>query len=79
MRINSSGNVGIGTSSPNTKLDVAGTINLNMNGSTGPPTANIYGGSGDRLVLYAVGSGQYPYSIGVDGYTQWYMSRRCKP
>ena len=72
MRINSSGNVGIGTNSPNTKLDVAGTINLNMNGSTGPPTANTYGGSGDRIVLYAVGGGQYPYSIGVDGYTQWY-------
>ena len=54
------GNFGTGTT-PNTKLDVAGTINLNMNGSTGPPSNGTYGGSGDGIILYAVGGGQYPY------------------
>jgi len=49
MRIDSSGNVGIGTSSPSSKLDVAGTIRSGS-GGTDPGTGAAF---------YFVGSGQF--------------------
>ena len=45
MRITNSGNVGIGSLTPNTELDVYGSININPNSTNVPQTGN-YGGSG---------------------------------
>jgi len=57
MRIDSSGKVGIGTTSPNFKLDVNGEVGitegqaLTWHDGSGGRSAQIYGGSGDVLVF----------------------------
>jgi len=57
MRIDSSGNVGIGTTSPNFKLDVNGEVAitegqaLTWHDGSGGRSAQIFGGSGDVLVF----------------------------
>lgn len=67
------GNVGIGSSLPKTKLDVNGVINV-TNGDTlnKPSFTSAYGGTGDRIVLYSGTTGSiYPYSIGIDTNEFW--------
>jgi hypothetical protein len=67
LTVNSSTNVGIGTSSPQTKLDVNGTISIRRTGTASPPVVGINGGGGDRIILLpASSSSTFPHSIGVD-------------
>ena len=43
--------------------------------NTGIPATGVYGGNGDRLILYPGGIGLptsiFPYSLGIDSYTLW--------
>ena len=67
------GAVGIGSSIPNTNFDIIGKIFVS-NGSTASPSATLFGGSGDRLILYPGGASIYPYSLGINSSTSWYSS-----
>jgi hypothetical protein len=69
VRVDSSGNVGIGTTSPARKLDVAGVVQANT-GLTNAPTAGD-GGSGMRLVLWPGTVGDTPFGLGIDNSTMF--------
>ena len=64
MRINSSGNVGIGTSSPAKALDVEGAIRSNITGGTSPAEIDISSGSTWRLRSNAT-SGTNAYGMDI--------------
>ena len=64
LRVDSSGNVGIGTTAPARKLDVYGVIQAN-NSLTNSPTAGD-GGAGMRLVLWPGTIGDTPFGFGID-------------
>jgi hypothetical protein len=73
MIIFANGNVGIGSSRPNTKLDVSGVINITNGVNSAPSFSSAYGGTGDRIVFFAGTSGSvYPYSIGINTSSFWY-------
>ncbi len=86
MRINSSGNVGIGTASPGQKLEIGGTssqiylnsatsnmIQFNTNG-VAPPTFTTSRSLGTKLILYPNFSNgtSADYALGIDGNTMWF-------
>lgn len=71
MRIDSLGNIGIGTSTINAKLHVNGTV-LSDTASYNIPTSGTVGGTGDRYVLRQGATGVFPYSVGVDTATMWF-------
>jgi hypothetical protein len=64
MRIDSSGNVGIGTSSPAKALDVEGAIRSNITGGTSPAEIDISSGSTWRLRSNAT-SGTNAYGMDI--------------
>ena len=71
MRINNIGNIGIGTNSPNSTLDINGILNV-KNSFFNIPTTSFFGSSGDRIILREGSSTIYPYSIGLDTNKLWY-------
>jgi hypothetical protein len=36
------------------------------------PSVGVSGGNGDRMILYTGSASSHPYSIGIEGFTQWY-------
>ena len=68
-----SGNIGIGTTNPNAKLDVFGNINISNSLIALPSYSTNYGGNGDRIILYPgiSSSSTYPYSIGINNGSLW--------
>jgi hypothetical protein len=68
MRITSTGNVGIGTSSPNTILDVNGTINVRTNGfEFGRITTNNVTGNIGGLTFQYNASGTFTEAMRITG------------
>ena len=49
-----------------------GTI-ASMKTTTGVPTLGIWGGTGDRIVLYQGSASAYPYSIGINSSEMWFL------
>ena len=82
MRIDPSGNVGIGTTAPSQKLDVAGNIKIsNQNGAVATPdkidlgTSFSNGATRDKLKLYLYDSGgieRYGFGIGQTSDIQYH-------
>ena len=72
MRITNGGSVGIGTNSPQTFLDVRGTIYVKGSVGTAAPGIGTFGGTGERIILWAGQATQHPYALGIDGGTMWY-------
>jgi hypothetical protein len=67
LRITSTGNVGIGTSSPNTKLDVNGTINVRNNGyEFGRITTNNVSGVDGGLTFQYITGGVFTNGLLLD-------------
>ena len=66
------GTVGIGTETPRVALDVQDKIYIGGSVNATAPATGLYGGTGDRLILWAGGTGAYPYSLGIAGSTLWY-------
>ena len=79
MIINSSGQIGIGTTTLTTgaSLSINGLIyNPSTTGVSAPSTGTIGSGTstdGTKIVLYkAPSSSEYPYALGINSYTLWY-------
>jgi hypothetical protein len=76
VRIDSTGNVGIGISSPQAPLHVGGLIIADNQQNDGPPATGTWGGAGDRLILWpgsgVSSGGTHPFSLGVAPETLWY-------
>jgi len=64
MRIDSSGNVGIGTSTPAYKLDVVGSVNVPADSSY------VLGAGADRFIRYRSGNGDILYSFSSGNFYQ---------
>jgi len=64
MRINSSANVGIGTSSPAYKLDVVGSVNVPADSSY------VLGAGSDRIIQYRSGANDILYSFSAGNFYQ---------
>jgi len=58
MRLDASGNLGIGTTSPSTKLDISGTLRIDA-------TSNIYGKSDNTSFVSLYGGGAYNSGAGI--------------
>ena len=68
MRITSNGNVGIGTNSPNNKLDVVGNLGINTSGQTSV-FSTYYGAGSDGYNIF-IGGGGLSSGIG-SGYSHY--------
>ena len=73
MIILRSGNIGIGSSIPNTKLDISGVVNITNGANAVPSFSTAYGGTGDRIIFRNGTAGSvYPYSVGVNTSALWH-------
>ena len=69
---NTTGNLDLGTTITNTKLDVDGKVNITNGSGLNTPQVGLYGGTGYRIVFWITGSTTYPFSLGTNGSTLWY-------
>ena len=62
-----------GVTTLNGTTGIFGTISTTNNTNVGAPTNGVYGGTGDKLILWAgVAGTSLPYSLGINASTLWY-------
>ena len=72
ITINTNNFVGIGTTNPQTLLDVRGIQNIQLD-TTGTPGIGTYGsGGGNRLILWNGNATAHPFGFGIAASTIWY-------
>ena len=61
-----------GVTTLNGTTGIFGQITTTNNTNVGAPTNGVYGGNGDKIILWAGAVGSLPYSLGINGSTLWY-------
>jgi hypothetical protein len=75
MHIDINGNVGIGTATPSTKLEVNGGQFYINEGTLGAPTATSFGGNQTKIVLWGgVNGSSIPYGLGMEASHLWFSA-----
>jgi hypothetical protein len=61
-----------GVTTLNGTTGIFGQITTTNNTNVGAPTNGVYGGNGDKIILWAGAVGALPYSLGINASTLWY-------
>jgi hypothetical protein len=61
-----------GVTTLNGTTGIFGTISTTNNTNTNTPQLGVYGGTGDKFILYTGTASVYPYSLGINNLVFWY-------
>ncbi len=71
MRIENTGDIGIGTTNPRAKLEVVGKVIIHDGSATAPGNGTT-GSAGTRLVLWPGETNSTPFALGIQSSALWY-------
>jgi hypothetical protein len=61
-----------GITTLNGTTGIFSTVSTTNNGNVNTPQLGVYGGTGDRFILYAGTASVHPYSLGINNSVMWY-------